>query len=112
MLVECLRDSSFHSPSVREIEQADAIIVLGEDVTNTAPRIALALRQSVRNAAKDLAEANRIPSWQDAAVRELAQDSLSPLAVFASGSTRLDDVVSIKLNVDGASLINASNALV
>ena len=112
VLVECLRDSSFHSPSVREIEQADAIIVLGEDVTNTAPRIALALRQSVRNAAKDLAEANRIPSWQDAAVRELAQDSLSPLAVFASGSTRLDDVVSIKLNVDGASLINAANALV
>ena len=29
VLIECLRDSSFHSPSVREIEQADAIIVLG-----------------------------------------------------------------------------------
>ncbi len=111
VLIECLRDAAFHSPSVRQIEQADAILVLGEDVTNTAPRIALALRQSVRNEAKALAETSRIPSWQDAAVRELAQESLSPLAVFACGSTRLDDIATTKLNADQQTLIEASNAL-
>jgi len=111
VLTECLRDAAFHSPSVRQIEQADAILVLGEDVTNTAPRVALALRQSVRNAAKSLAETSRIPSWQDAAVRELAQDSMSPLSVFACGSTRLDDIATTKLNAGQITLIEAGNAL-
>ena len=32
-----------------EIETADAVLVLGEDVANTAPRLALALRQAVRH---------------------------------------------------------------
>ena len=36
------------TPSLTEIERSDAVLVLGEDVTNAAPRMALALRQSVR----------------------------------------------------------------
>lgn len=87
-------DAAFHSPSVREIEAADAILILGEDVTNVAPRIALALRQSVRNKAKDLADESRIPQWQDAAVRELAQHERSPLSILSPAVSRLDDVAS------------------
>ena len=91
-MVALAQDPAFHNPSIREIERADCVLVLGEDVTNTAPRIALALRQSVRNRAFALAGAARIPPWQDAAVRELAQHERSPLFIFASGATRLDDV--------------------
>ncbi len=87
-------DASFHSPSVREIESADAVLILGEDVTNVAPRIALALRQSVRNKAKELADESRIPQWQDAAVRELAQHERSPLSILSPAVSRLDDVAS------------------
>ena len=79
---------------MREIEKADAIVVVGEDITNVAPRIALALRQSVRNKAKELAEGCNIPVWQDAAVKELAQHDRSPLAILSSYATRLDDVAS------------------
>ncbi len=94
LVADAARDARFHSPSIREIERADAVLVVGEDITNSAPRIALALRQSVRNKALELAAAARIPHWQDAAVRELAQDERSPLAIFAVGATRLDDVAS------------------
>ena len=87
-------DTAFHSPSVREIEAADAVLILGEDVTNIAPRIALALRQAVRNKAKDLADESRIPLWQDAAVRELAQHERSPLSILSPSVSRLDDVAS------------------
>lgn len=87
-----MADDTFHSPSIREIEQADAILILGEDVTNVAPRIALALRQSVRQRAQELAATNNIPQWQDAAVRELAQRELSPLTVMTPYATRLEDV--------------------
>jgi NADH-quinone oxidoreductase subunit G len=93
-IIELTGDATFNSPSVKDIEKADAIIILGEDVTNTAPRIALALRQSVRNKALSLASECRIPQWQDAAVRELAQHERSPLCSLSSYATRLEDVTS------------------
>ncbi|MBL4820441.1 MAG: NADH-quinone oxidoreductase subunit NuoG, partial [Gammaproteobacteria bacterium] len=89
-ILEIHRDPDFHCPSIKEIEQADAILIVGEDVTNVAPRAALALRQSVRNRAGELAAAARIPAWQDAAVRELAQDDKSPLYILSGYATRLD----------------------
>ena len=92
ILLQLHRDSAFNVPSIREIEKADAVLVVGEDVTNTAPRIALALRQSVRNKASELAVENNIPVWQDAAVRELAQHNRSPLYILSNAATRLDDV--------------------
>lgn len=94
LIKQLMRDNAFHSPSIREIEQADAILVIGEDVTNIAPRVALALRQSVRQKARELATANNIPQWQDAAVRELAQHELSPMTIMSTYATRLEDVAS------------------
>ena len=94
LILSLAKDSAFNAPSVRQIELADAVIIVGEDVTNVAPRIALALRQSVRNKAKELAEGCNIPQWQDAAVRELAQHDRSPLAILSSYATRLDDIAS------------------
>ena len=87
-----LQNGSVTTPSLRKAETADAVFVLGEDVTNTAPRLALALRQSVRNLAKEMASEMRIPLWQDEAVRVLAQDRLSPLYIVACTDTPLDDV--------------------
>jgi len=46
-VVEILESGSVHSASLKEIEQADAVLVLGEDISNTAPIMALAVRQSV-----------------------------------------------------------------
>lgn len=111
LILELGRDPAFHIPSVREIESCDAIIILGEDVTNIAPRIALALRQSVRNKAKELAADNNIPQWQDAAVRELAQYDRSPLAIFANYATRLDDIASDAVIGGNEKLINVGMAL-
>ncbi|MCR8923722.1 NADH-quinone oxidoreductase subunit NuoG [Dasania sp. GY-MA-18] len=79
-------------PSIKDIECADAIFILGEDLTHSAPRIALALRQSVRNKAYALAAELKLQPWQDAAVRNLAQDQRSPLFVAAVTDTRLDDI--------------------
>jgi NADH-quinone oxidoreductase subunit G len=79
-------------PDIKTMESADAILILGEDLTNTAPRIALALRQSVRNKAYELAAELRLETWQDAAIRNLAQEQRSPLFIASVGDTRLDDV--------------------
>ena len=47
-MLEILRSGPARSPSLHEIELSDAVLILGEDVTNVAPRMALSLRQSVR----------------------------------------------------------------
>jgi NADH-quinone oxidoreductase subunit G len=87
-----LRESPATVPDLPGIESADAILILGEDITQTAPRIALALRQSVRNKAYQMAAELRLEAWQDAAIRNLAQDQRSPLYVAAVADTRLADV--------------------
>jgi len=87
-----MQSKGVNTPSLRQIESADAVLILGEDVSNTAPRLALALRQSVRNLAKSMASDMRIAHWQDEAVRVLAQDRLSPLYIVSMADTRLEDI--------------------
>ncbi|MGH8550721.1 MAG: NADH-quinone oxidoreductase subunit NuoG [Methylococcales bacterium] len=87
-----LQQSDALNPTLTQIEQADAILVLGEDLSNTAPRLALSLRQAVRNAGFEAAAKAGIPAWQDAAVREFAQDLRSPLFIASCASTRLDEI--------------------
>ena len=91
-MLEILRGWPVRSPSLRDIEQADAVLVLGEDATNTAPRVALALRQSARNRALAVAGELGILAWLDTAVREAAQAVKSPLFMATSAPTRLDGV--------------------
>ncbi len=92
LMLDIVQQAPVHLPSLREIEQADAVLVLGEDVGSTAPRLALALRQAVRNEAFEIADQLKIPRWQDAGVRDAAQDAKSPLFIASLAATGLDDV--------------------
>ncbi|HHX81768.1 MAG TPA: NADH-quinone oxidoreductase subunit NuoG, partial [Pseudomonadaceae bacterium] len=96
--------------SVQDIEAADAVLIIGEDVTNTAARLALALRQAVRNLGKQMAADINLPAWHDAAIRTLTMERKSPLYVLAPHATRLDDVakvVHIASAADSARIANA-----
>ncbi|MFZ2198438.1 MAG: NADH-quinone oxidoreductase subunit NuoG, partial [Thermodesulfovibrionales bacterium] len=87
-----MRNGGIHSPSLREAEQADAVLILGEDVTHSAPRLALSLRQAARNATFALARTMNILPWQDAAVRALQNQVQSPVFIASICATRLDDI--------------------
>ncbi len=91
-VVAGLTSSAARTPTLREIEAADAVLVLGEDVSNTAPRVALALRQAVRGQSVEIADRLKIAHWQDAAVRTAAQDARSPLFVVSPAASWLDDI--------------------
>ena len=104
-------DSAALVPDIATIESADAVLILGEDVTNTAPRIALALRQSVRNKAYELAAELKLETWQDAAIRNLAQHQRSPLFVAAVADTPLDDVATQCLYLAPASIAALGQAV-
>ncbi len=92
LMLNILRTGPARTPSMRETELCDAVLILGEDVTNTAPRLALSLRQAARQQPLEDAKKLRIPLWQDHAVRELLQDRHGPFFVASACATRLDDV--------------------
>ncbi|MGE5797751.1 MAG: NADH-quinone oxidoreductase subunit NuoG, partial [Ignavibacteria bacterium] len=91
-VIDILKNIPVRTPSQREIELADAVLIVGEDITNTAPMLALAVRQAAKNIRVKLGEKVNIQEWNDAAIRELAQDSKSPVYLLASHPTKLDDI--------------------
>ncbi|HVS12804.1 MAG TPA: NADH-quinone oxidoreductase subunit NuoG [Thermoanaerobaculia bacterium] len=91
-ILSTLRAGPARTPSLRDVERCDAVLVLGEDVPDTAPMLGLALRQSVRQAPLVLADERRIPRWHDAAVRDVVQDRRGPLFLATPAGTRLDEL--------------------
>ena len=90
--IEILKNSPAEIASLKTIALSDALLVLGEDLTNTAPMMALAVRQAAHNKAVESAEKIGIPSWNDAALRERAQKELSPVIIAAPFTTKLDEL--------------------
>lgn len=102
LMQKILRESGVYTPSLREMESYDAVFVLGEDVTQTGARIALALRQAVKGKAREMAAAQKVADWQIAAVQNIGQHAKYPLFVTNVDTTRLDDIAawSYSANVD------------
>jgi len=86
-----LRQGPARSPSLNDVSRADAVLVLGEDVANTAPMLALALRQLVHRKATKVAERVKLPGWNDAGIREVVQNEKEMLFIATPCSTNLDD---------------------
>ncbi|MDO8266240.1 MAG: NADH-quinone oxidoreductase subunit NuoG [Moraxellaceae bacterium] len=89
---DILHNGPARTPSLREIEECDAAFVLGEDVTQTAPRIALALRQTAKSKALAMAAAKKVGAWQAEAVLNIAQHERSPIFLANLAPSRLDDI--------------------
>ncbi|MGX1085568.1 NADH-quinone oxidoreductase subunit NuoG [Pseudomonas sp. AP3_22 TE3818] len=92
LVLQVLKDSPLPVPNMRDIEDHDAVFVLGEDLTQTAARMALSLRQSVKGKAEDMADAMRVQPWLDAAVKNIGQHALNPLFIASLAETKLDDI--------------------
>ncbi|MFB2857230.1 NADH-quinone oxidoreductase subunit NuoG [Aeromonas allosaccharophila] len=97
-MLQILQQGGVPTPSLRDMEEADAILVLGEDVTMSAARIALALRQAVKGKARELARKMKVDLWQVAAVQTLGQNERYPLLITSLDTIRLDDVAADKLH--------------
>ena len=91
-VLQILRESGIYTPSLREIEDYDAILVLGEDLTQVGARIALSVRQAVKGKAREMAAAQKVADWQIAAILNIGQHAKHPLFVTHVDETRLDDI--------------------
>ncbi|TAN23103.1 MAG: NADH-quinone oxidoreductase subunit NuoG [Acidobacteria bacterium] len=92
-ILDLMRSGLAHVPSLRDIENCDAALVLGEDLTNSAARMALSLRQAMRKKPlREICDPLKIPHWLDHAAREAIQDAHGPLFQLTPAATKLDDI--------------------
>ena len=118
---EILKNSSADKYSLRDIENSKCVLILGEDVTNTAPMIALAVRQSVRQRPMERLEDIHVNRWDDKTVRDALQQEKGPLFNITPAETKLDELALINLHTDPenigilgfaiAHFLDSSNAL-
>lgn len=92
LMLKILRDGGIRTPTLREIESYDAVLVLGEDLTQTGARIALAVRQAVKGKTREMAAAQKVADWQIAAIQTIGQHARYPLFMTQVDSTKLDDL--------------------
>jgi len=92
LIIEILQKGPAPSVSLHDAGECDAVLILGEDVTNAAPMLDLSLRQSVRQKPMRLSDSMGIPRWHDYAVRDAIQRDRGPLFIASHSSTKLDDV--------------------
>lgn len=93
--IDVLTTQDMHNVSMREIEEHDAVLILGEDITQTHPRIALAVRQAAKNKAKQMTAALRTPTWLAEPVRRIGQNAYSPIFIIDVTTTKLDDIAEL-----------------
>jgi len=86
--------------SLAGLAQADAVVVLGEDMMQTAPRLALSLLQARRSAALAGADGLDIPRWQDVSVRDATPGVQSPLVVITPVPGMLDGAATQALRLE------------
>ncbi|MGD0231680.1 MAG: NADH-quinone oxidoreductase subunit NuoG [Syntrophorhabdales bacterium] len=88
--IAILKDGPALIATLQDVRLCDAVLVLGEDITNTAPLLHLQVLQSLRQRPIETARALKIPYWDDRAVRAATADQTGPLFVVATGATGLD----------------------
>jgi NADH-quinone oxidoreductase subunit G len=100
LVLQILREGPVPATTVRAIDDADAVVVLGEDVLATAPVVALALRQAARGKAVELTRAKQVPEWQAASASDIAQRQRNPIFIATPAPTRIDDIAKQTLRLD------------
>ena len=92
-IAEIMRRGPARAPSLDDMRNADAVFVLGEDLTNYAPVTALALRQAAkRRPVDDVVRDLHIPEWQNDAVHTAIQNKKGPVFIASPYPTGLEDI--------------------
>lgn len=87
-----LQTEGIVNPNLRDVESYDAVLVLGEDLTQTAPRMALSVRQAAKNKGLEMAAERRTQDWLAEPVARIAQHAKSPVYLISAVETRLSDI--------------------
>ncbi len=103
--------AQYPQESLHTVEQNDLVLIIAENIHQTAPRLALSVLQTLRNAGLDKASTIGVKYWQDSAVRTYAGDLLTPLFSLQSQSTQFDESAQQALILKPKQLVSCINDL-
>ena len=95
--IEVLSTEGIYNPGMADIESHDAVLVLGEDITQTSSRVALSIRQAAKNEAIKMAAATKTQSWLAEPVKRIGQGVQSPVYVIDVIQTKLEDISKVSV---------------
>lgn len=95
--IEVLSTEGIYNPGMTDIESHDAVLILGEDITQTSSRVALSVRQAAKNEGLKMAAALKTQAWLAEPVKRIAQDALSPVYVIDVTQTKLEDISKVSV---------------
>lgn len=95
--IEVLSTEGIYNPGMTDIESHDAVLILGEDITQTSSRVALSVRQAAKNEALKMAAAVQTQPWLAEPVQRIAQGALSPVYIIDVTQTKLDDISKVSV---------------
>ena len=89
-VMDIMKKGPARTPSLAEVATCDAVFILGEDIANTAPMLALAVSRSLWNKPMAKAEKLHIPAWDAGSVQEVIRHHNGPLFIATSVDTGLN----------------------
>lgn len=92
LALDILRSGPARTPSLAEVQSADAILILGADPTNEAPMLDFAIRQAVRNSLLDISRKLKIPDWDAQAVNTATQGHKGKLTIKTPFGAKLAQI--------------------
>ncbi|WP_404366258.1 NADH-quinone oxidoreductase subunit NuoG [Marinobacter sp.] len=105
------RTCGLPTPTLRDVESHDAILVLGEDLIQSAARLGLAVRQAALTRQRELAAGIGVPGWNAEAVKTMGQDRYHPVFIAWPGSTGLDEVTAARQFLASADIARLGHAI-
>ena len=95
--IEVLSTDGIYNPGMTDIESHDAVLILGEDITQTSSRVALSIRQAAKNEALKMAAATNTQSWLAEPVKRIGQGVQSPVYIIDVTQTKLEDISKVSV---------------
>ncbi|VFP85738.1 NADH-quinone oxidoreductase subunit G [Buchnera aphidicola (Cinara pseudotaxifoliae)] len=95
LITDIIKRGSIHIPSIAEIETYDSVLIISEDITQTAALAALSVRQAIQGVYSTIAENHKIPIWHVNAIKNIAQLQKNSLFIINGSETKLDDISEI-----------------
>ncbi len=98
--------------SLADIARAEGVLVLGEDLTNVAPMMDFAVRQSLRALpARHARERFKLAAWEDAAIRNAVGQERGPVFIATPGPVKLDAAARASLRLASDDLVRLAEAI-
>lgn len=92
LILKIIKEYNIKIPNLNEIEKYDAILILGEDITQTAARMSLSIRQASKNNFLKIAKNNKIPYWNINAILNISKKKRCPIFITNTDYTELKDI--------------------